>query len=61
MPRHHLVVPDLGLAQRFLLNRIPRLRATLMMLVAPVFDCMAGAAFGFDQQQIDLLGIDAAT
>ena len=60
MPRDHLVVTDPGLAQRFLLDRIPRRRAALVMPGALVFDRVAGAAVGVDQQQVDPLGIDAA-
>ena len=60
VPRDHLVVADPGLPQRFLFDRIPCRRAALVMPSALVFDCVAGAAVGVDQQRVHPLGIDAA-
>ena len=59
MPGDHLMVPDPGFAQGFLLDCIPRRRAPLMMPGALVFERVAGAAVGVDQQQVDSFGIDA--
>ena len=54
------MIPDPGFAQRFLLDRIARRRAALVMSGALVFDRVAGAAVSIDQQQVDPFGIDAA-
>ena len=59
MPRNHLVVPDPGLAQRFLLDRIARRRGSLVVAGALVFERVAGAAIAVYQQQVDPFGIDA--
>ena len=59
MPCNHLVVPDPRLAQGFLLDRISRRRAALVVAGALVFERVAGAAIGVDQQQVDPFGIDA--
>ena len=60
MPRYHLVAPNPGLAQRFLLDCIPCHRSASVVAGALVFDRVAGAAVGVEQQQIDSLGIEAA-
>ena len=60
VPRDHLVIPDPSFAQGFLFDCVPRRRAALVVAGALVFDRMAGAAVGVDQQQVDPFGIDAA-
>ncbi len=60
MPGDHLVVPDPGLAQSFLLDCIPCRRAALVMARPLVLQSVAGAEVGVDQQQVDPFGIDAA-
>ena len=59
MPGDHLVIPDPGLAQRFLLHRILRRRASLMMPGALVFERVADAAVGVHQGGIDALDVSA--
>ena len=51
MPRDHLVIADPRLAQRFLLDRVARRGAALVVAGALVFDGVAGAAVAVDQQQ----------
>ena len=54
------MVADPGFAQGFLLDRVSRRRAALVVTGALVFDRVAGAAVSIDQQQVDPFGIDAA-
>ena len=59
MSFYKLVIPEPRFAQRFLLHRVARWSAALIVAGTLEFDRVTGSAVGVHQQKIDAFGVDA--